>query len=41
MEEWNPEFGDRKTQLVFIGTGMNEREVSAQLGFLFVDWRRV
>ncbi|MBT2583204.1 GTP-binding protein [Planococcus sp. ISL-109] len=30
-EEWDPEFGDRKTQLVFIGTAMNEQEVIAQL----------
>lgn len=31
MEEWDPEFGDRKTQLVFIGSAMNEQEVRAQL----------
>ncbi|HZH62865.1 MAG TPA: GTP-binding protein [Metabacillus sp.] len=29
--EWDPEFGDRMTQLVFIGTDMNEKEVSRQL----------
>lgn len=29
--EWDPEFGDRKTQLVFIGTDMNERDVVKEL----------
>jgi len=29
--EWDPEYGDRMTQLVFIGTEMNEKEVSKQL----------
>ncbi|WP_454101710.1 GTP-binding protein [Metabacillus sp. SLBN-84] len=30
-KEWDPEFGDRMTQMVFIGTDMNEKEVSKQL----------
>ncbi|MGG4488574.1 GTP-binding protein [Metabacillus idriensis] len=30
-QEWDPEFGDRMIQMVFIGTSMNEKEVTKQL----------
>lgn len=31
QKEWDPEFGDRMTQLVFIGTDMDEKEIVSQL----------
>ncbi len=30
-KDWDPEFGDRMTQMVIIGTEMNEKEVTKQL----------
>lgn len=31
LAEWDPEFGDRKTQLVFIGIGLEQEEIIKQL----------
>ncbi|QFT87245.1 Putative metal chaperone YciC [Bacillus sp. THAF10] len=31
QQKWDPEFGDRITQMVFIGTELNEKEVTKQL----------
>lgn len=31
LEEWDPEFGDRLTQLVFIGTDLDEDEITKEL----------
>lgn len=31
LDDWDPQFGDRHTKLVFIGTGLNKEEIIQQL----------
>ncbi|MCI4139876.1 GTP-binding protein, partial [Bacillus vallismortis] len=31
LEDWDPEFGDRLTHLVFIGTNLDEESITKEL----------